>query len=65
MMVSFPTYLQALGVSLAVIVVFAVVSDLAGMNESLRRECLKMLWLFPIVIVTFIIMNAALLLVAG
>jgi len=64
-MVSFPTYLQALGVSLVVVVVFAIVSDLAGMNESLRRECLRMLWLFPLIIVTFIIMNAALLLVAG
>jgi hypothetical protein len=64
-MISFPTYLQGLGVSLLVVVVFAVVSDLAGMNERLRRECLQMLWLFPLIIAVFMCVCVALLLVAG
>jgi len=64
-MVSFPTYMHALGVSLAVVVVFAIVSDIAGMDKALRRECLRLLWIFPCIIAVFMCVCAALLLVAG
>jgi len=47
-MVSFPTYAAAILWAVCLPVVFAVVSDRAGMNRQDRLAVLRVLWALPL-----------------
>jgi hypothetical protein len=64
-MVSFPTYMHALGVSLAAVVVFAIVSDLAGMDKADRLAILRLLWAVPALIACAAVVCGALILLGA